>query len=487
MTALNPGASGLTAYGEAMSVVGSNIANVNTHGYKSNRVNFQDLLGTGIKGTSDQVGKGVSIASVQANYEQGSLESTNRVTDLALEGKGFFTVRDGLGRNTYTRAGNFEFDKEGFLVSPNGDQVMARAMDETTGEATGFPTGARILGIQVPPQPTGDGRNGSGIKIVANLNGDASGPDVQFDPTNVQPEMFNFSSSTTTIDERGGEHVVTVVFVKMPDAPPQVDAATGQPIPGTAIRNRWQFYTVVNGAEVGGPPENQIAIGGGFLQFSENGRLLDATNGSFVQPAPGAVGPDGQIVPPGPPQLVEAPTPVDGTPQVTIPFTENPQVIGLNFGAGSNPLDPSDERTGLEGITQFVDESRIQNIESDGQKAGSLDNVSVTEDGTVTGFFDNGDIRPLYRLTVTRFINEDGLLKVGDNAWSESTSSGRPIEGHATEGGIGAIRSRNLEKSNVDLSREFVSMIETQRAFQANAKTITTSDEMLSDLVSMKR
>jgi flagellar hook protein FlgE len=478
----------LNAFGEAMSVVGSNIANVNTTGYKTTRANFQDMLATGVRGTRDKIGKGVNIVTAQGDFSQGSLEGTNLITDLALEGEGFFTLRDNFGKPTYTRAGNFTFSQDGFLVTQNGKLVMAREVNPINGEAFGFPRSAKVIGVNDPPRPTGDGTNNTGVRIQANLNAEMETPEIPFDPTNVQSDMFNFQTAVTVIDERGGEHVMNIVFRRQPDAPPQVDAATGAPIAGTGRRNQWQWYVVVNGAEVGAPPENLIAIGGGFLRFSENGRLLEATNGTFVPAGAAQVGPQGQIIPPGPPVLVEQPLAVNSdVPQVTIPFTANPQVIGLSFGQGSNPLDPADQRTGLDGLTQFASESKILNVEGDGQKAGSLESIDINQVGVITGQFDNGNIRPLFRLALTKFVNNGGLLRMGDNEFQESLNSGKAINGHPNDGSFGGVRARNLEKSNVDLSTEFVKMIETQRAFQANAKGITASDEMMADLVAMKR
>jgi len=488
--ALQPGASGLKAYGEAMSVVGSNIANVNTTGFKSNRVNFQDMLATGVAGTSQKIGKGVRIANVQGDFNQGGVKSTNSVTDLALEGEGYFTVRDDMNRVFYTRAGNFQFDKEGFLVTVTGKKVLTREVNPVTREVLGFPVPAKLIGVNDPPKATGDGSNGSGFKIQANLDAEAETPQVPFDPTNVQADMFNYQTTMTVYDERGGEHVLNVVFRKQPDSPPQVDAATGQPIPGTGARNQWQWYVVVNGEEVGAPPENLIAVGGGFLKFAENGRLLESTNGTFVGAAVGQVGPGGQIIPPGPPVLIQQPLALNSdVPQVTLPFLENPQVIGLNLGSGSNPLDPGDDRNGLDGITQFASASKTLNIEGDGYKAGTLERIEIDNDGVITGSFDNGSIRPMFRLLLTRFVNNQGLLRRGggDNEFEGSLQSGKPITGHANDGTFGTSRTRSLEKSNVDLANEFVNMIETQRAFQANAKGITTSDEMMADLVAMKR
>ena len=488
MFGMRAGASGLSSYGEGMSVVGSNIANVNTVGYKSNRVNFQDMLATNVRGTDTKIGKGVTIASVQADFQPGSMESSTQTTDLALEGDGFFTIKDKFGRTYYTRAGNFEFDKEGILITTNEERVMVRDMDPINNEPTGLPKAARLIGLPDPPKPTGHGSNNSGIQVIANMNADARVPDVQFDPTNVQSEMYNFSNSVTVVDERGGEHVVDIVFRKVPDSRPQVDPQTQQPIPGTARKNQWQWFMVVNASDVGGPPNRQIAVGGGFLRFTENGRLLETTNGAFVAPGPTQIGPQGQIIPPGPPVLVETAL-ANGfdRPQVTLFFTDNPQTIGINFGSGSNPTDPNDRRTGLDGLTQFASEFNMEKITADGQRAGKLENFDITQDGVITGFFDNGTIKPLYRLYMTRFINNPGLIRAGDNRFLESRESGTPINGNANEGGFGGIKSRNLERSNVDLSQEFVKMIETQRAFQANAKIITTGDEMLADVVNMKR
>jgi len=488
MFALYPGASGLQAHGEAMTVIGSNIANVNTTGYKNNRVNFQDMLATAVKGTRNKIGKGVNIVSAQGDFTQGNLEGTNQITDIALEGDGFFNLRDKFNKVTYTRAGAFKFNNEGFLVAQNGKFVLAREMNALTREAQGFPRPAKIVGLNDPPTPTGDGTNNTGIKIAANLNAEAEVPNVLFDPTNVQPDMFNSQSAVTVIDEKGAEHVLNVVFRKMPDQPPQVDAATGQPIPGTAARNRWQWYVVVPGAEVGAPPENLIAVGGGFLNFSDNGRMTGVTNGAFIEGRPAQVAPDGRLIPAQPPVLIEQPLSVNmDVAQVTLPFTDNPQVVGIDFGRGSNPLDPGDERTGLDGMTQFANEFNVVNLEADGSKSGALEAIDITGEGVITGQFSNGTIRPLFRLSVTKFINPQGLLRMGENEYQESVTSGKPITGHPKDGNFAGARARNLEKSNVDLSTEFVRMITTQRAFQANAKGITASDEMLADVVSMKR
>ena len=480
MFALHTGASGLRSQGQAMTVVGSNIANVNTVGYKSNRVNFQDLLATRIAGTDDTIGKGVDIASVQSDFSAGSLESTNHLTDVALEGDGFFVVNDDLGRSAYTRAGNFHFNENGILINPNGERVLGQTVD-AQGRPQGFPAQIDIAGVRSDPQPTGDGSNGSGIRIAANLSAEAEPPAVPFDPTNVQADMFNYSTAVKVVDAQGAEHTAQIVFVKRPDTPATIDPATGFPIEGTGARNQWQYYVVFNAAEFGGNASQQVAVGGGFLRFNDGGRLLEATNGRFVQQAAAP----GQ--PLTPPQLIGTPLANNAeTPQVVLPFLDEPQVVGLFFGEGSNPNDPNDQRTGLDGITQFAGDSKTLDIQVDGHGAGALERIDVLANGVIEGRFDNGQLRPLYRLTVARFANNYGLEARGDNLFAETQDSGAPVFGNPDEGFFGGVRSRNLEKSNVDLSAQFVNMIETQRAFQANAKSITTSDEMLAEVVNLR-
>ncbi|MDH4121333.1 MAG: flagellar hook protein FlgE [Deltaproteobacteria bacterium] len=488
MFALHTGASGLTTYGEAMTVTGSNIANVNTLGYKGNRVNFHDMVATGIRGTDAKVGKGVMIGSVQADFSQGNMQGTTQTTDMALDGDGFFTVKDPAGRTFYTRAGNFRYDDKGYLATTEGQQVLGWQVDPATGENLGFAKPMQLVGFSDPPKATGDGMNGTGVTLAANLDADATIRETEFDPTNVQSDMYNFSSTVNVVDANGSEHTMNVVFRRLKDQPAQIDPATGQAIPGTAHTNRWAWYVVTNAGEFGGTPGVNIALGGGFADFTSNGRLLKVTNGRFVQPPPPAGTPAGQPVLPQPPVLVESPVdPNIGMPQVTLPYGENPMIVGINFGKGSNPMDPMDARTGLDGLTSFSSESKILKLESDGRKAGILEDIEVGKDGTVQGHFDNGQVRSLYRLQLTRFVNPGDLLRKGENMFEESITSGKPLQGSGGKGGFGNVRTRNLERSNIDLAHEFVKMIETQRAFQSNAKSITTSDEMLQDLVSMKR
>ena len=245
---------------------------------------------------------------------------------------------------------------------------------------------------------------------------------------------------------------------------------------------------MLDGASLGQVPGTQIAVGGGFLQFTDDGKLIAATSGSF-EAQPGGVGPDGQPLPAGPPRLVPQPVdPASGVPQFAVPFNgEEPIILGVHLGDGFNPDDPTDPRTGLDGITQFAGRYNVLRTSADGNPSGSLDNIYVESDGTVTGVFDSGYTRPIGRIVLTKFDNSGKLAQIGDNLLQETLGSGKKVTGEPGTAGFGEVRSMSLEQSNVDLSQEFVKMIESQRAFQANAKTVSTSDEMISDLINMKR
>lgn len=488
---LQTGASGVKTYGKAMQVTGNNISNVNTFGFKRNIIAFEDLLGNDYpQGRSfTKVSNGVKIGSVEMEVSQGALESTQLTTDLAIAGSGYFTVIDPSTSNEYfTRNGQMSYDKDGFLATPRGYRVQALEVDRITKESKGLPGSLKILGLVDPPQPSGDGRNNTGMKIAANLDANAVVKDVPFDPTNVRDTMYNFATSTTVYDQYGNTHTASVVFRKRPDLPEQVDGATGLPVPGSGVRNQWEYYLLFDGASLGQVPGTLLAVGGGFMQFTGDGKLIAATSGSF-EAQPGGVGPDGQPLPGGPPRLIPQPVdPETGVPQFAVPFNgEDPIVLGLHLGDGFNPDDPTDPRTGLDGITQFAGKYNTVEASADGNGSGNLESIFVEADGTVTGVFDSGYNRPIGRIILTKFDNAGKLAQLGDNLLVETLSSGKKVSGEPGTAGLGEIRSQMLEQSNVDLSLEFVKMIESQRAFQANAKTVTTSDEMIVDLVNMKR
>ena len=488
---LNTGASGVKTHGKTMQVVGNNIANVNTFGFKRNNVAFEDLMGNAWpQGASfTEASNGVKIGAVEMDYSQGAFESTALTTDMAIAGGGFFTVvSPSTNKESYTRNGQFSYDKEGFLSTLRGGRIQALKVDRITGESKGMPGALQILGLVDAPQPTGTGIKGTGMKLAANLDANASVKDVPVDPTNVTDNMYNFATSTTVYDALGNTHAATVAMRKRPDLPEQIDPGTGQPIAGTGVSNQWEYYVMFDGASLGQIPGTMVAVGGGFMQFTDDGKLIAATGGSF-EAQPGGVDPDGNPLPGGPPRLIPQPVDPDtGVPQFAIPFGGGaPLVIGINLGEGFNPDDPTDPRSGLDGITQFAGSYNVLRTSADGNPAGTLESIFLEDNGTVNGMFDAGYTRSIGRLVLTKFDNPGKLAQVGENMLVETLGSGKKVTGEAGTAGLGEIRSKSLEQSNVDLSQEFVKMVETQRAFQASAKTVTTSDEMIQDLINMKR
>lgn len=486
---LSAGSSAVKSYGQAMTVVGSNIANVNTNAYKANKVAFQDILASDFKqGTVDaQLGKGVTIANIDADFSQGSFEETQSDTDMAISGNGFFTVRNAAGKDQYTRVGHFTFDGDGFLATDEGLRVMTRQLDPITKEPAGPLSGLNVLGVVEPPKKTGDGISSPGIKVAANLDSKAPLREVPFDPTDVKDSMVNFTTSVTVFDELGDEHTAVVAFKRRPDIPAQT-GPNGEQIP--EIRNQWEWYLLFDGSDLGTQPGKLQAVGGGFLQFDTEGQLLQGLNGQFVAQSAGVDPATGLPLPPtGPPVLQPMPLNQEaGVPQAQVSFKGGAaQTIAVNLGLGSNPANPADERTGLEGVTQFAASSRLMRIEADGNPSGALSNMSVTQEGTIMGYFDKGFTRELGQLALTKFDNPQKLVKNGHNLFESSTKAGNKAVGRGGKDGFGAVYGQTLEQSNVDLAAEFVSMMELQRGYQANTKTITTADEMVQDLINIKR
>ena len=482
---LYTGASGVKTHSAEMTVTGSNIANVNTTGFKYNRVNFEDLVATSIAG-GDKIGKGVNIAEIQNIQTQGAFETTENETDLAIDGNGFFTLKDKAGQTVYTRAGQFTFDKEGFLTSQDGKYLQVKDVNPDTGATTGTLKKINILDQIDPPTPTGDGvKEGTGVNLIANLNSNVKEPKLQVDYDNVTSEMYNFSSSVTVYDSKGQEHAINVVFRKLADKPATIDPATNTPIPGTEIKNQWQWLTLVPGEDLeGGIPGTTKAVGGGFLQFSSDGRLERDISGQIGIPP--QLDPN---LPPLPPTMTRIERPADTPAQVGYTFKGAGalQNIGFTFGKGSNPNDPLDTRTGVDGITQFANEYKLIEAKADGMKSGKIESIFIKQDGTIQGAFDSGNTKALGRVVVTDFKAKEKLAQLGKNLYKMTFESGPAIEKDPGQSGAGTVNSKSLERSNVELSNEFVNMIEGQRAFQANAKTVTTSDEVLADMIQMKR
>ncbi len=430
LRAMYSGVSGLRAEGEALGVVGDNIANTNTVGFKTQRAVFQDVLGHSIlAGTSTALpGSGVRVGDIQQMFTQGTLANTGVSTDLALNGDGFFVVNgtvDGITSNFYTRAGQFALDKDGFLTNAAGLRVQGYAAN-ADGTFQAAPSSVKAPTSSLPARST------QNISLTANLDASAAVPTVAFDPQD-PAKTSNFSTSVTVYDSLGSAHSIDVYFAKTSD-------------------NTWDYHALANGDELNPPQAGMnVEVGLGTLTFTSDGALDSVAT----------------------------------TTAITLDFGGGAtagQAVALDFGstvAGGG--------TGLDGTTQFASPSSVSNQTQDGYASGDFAGVAVDGQGIVMGLYTNGQKLAISQLAVAKFRSNDGLGRAGQNLWIETRDSGTAALGTAASGGRAAVSSGALEGSNVDLAEEFVGLIQHQRSFSANSKTITTADEMLQELINIKR
>lgn len=428
LRAMFTGVSGLRAEGEAIGVVGDNIANVNTVGYKRQRVVFQDVLGHSIlAGTASALpGSGVRMTDVQQMHEQGSLANTGVSTDIALNGDGFLVVNgtmDGITGNFYTRAGQTTIDKDGFLVNAANLKVQGYAANPD------LTLQASISSLRVPTSSLSP-RATTALEITANLNASATPPVLPFDILNPS-STANHSTSMTVFDSLGASRTLDVYFVNT--------------APGA-----WDYHVVADGTDLASGVTAEV--GSGTLTFDANGALSDfqETTPMAIDFANGAA--TGQAI--------------------TIDFGDDI----LNDGA-----------SGLGGTTQFSAPNSTSAQSQDGYASGEFSGVSIDGTGIVQGLYTNGQKIAIGQLAVAKFRSNDGLGRAGNGLWIETRDSGTAALGAASSGGRASVSAGALEQSNVDLAEEFVGLIQHQRSFSANSRTITTADEMLQELISIKR
>jgi flagellar hook protein FlgE len=438
LTALSSGTTGLEASSLELSVVGDNIANANTIGFKGGRAAFQDALTQTVIGGTGEIGLGSRLESVQKILTQGALNSTGIATDLALQGNGFFIVsgsHNGQTANFFTRAGQFTVDKDGYMVNLEGLRVQGFPAD-STGALTAQPGDLLVGTASAQPKATAN------IQVKANLQADAAiGPAFSAATPNTSS---NFSTSMTVYDTLGAAHGVQVFFTKTADANPAA-------VPPT--QNAWSWNAMTDGGGLAGGTKGVLqVVAGGALTFDSLGRLASdtplATNATSFNPVGAAA----------------------------------PQPLVFNFG------DPTATGgTGLLGVSQFAAPSASTFIGQDGFGSGQLASIRIDPTGNINGVFTNGQTRTLGQVAVAGFSGPDRMERVGGNLYQQTQSSGQPVIGAPGAGGRGSIISGSLEQSNVDLAEQFVRLIAAQRAFQANSKTITTADQLLSELIALKR
>lgn len=449
LSSLFTGVSGLNAMGNALSVVGNNIANISTVGFKSSQSVFADLISSSLGGAGGaiQTGLGVALNGVQGNFSQGSLSTTSNALDLAIDGNGFYILQDSNGGNFYSRAGQFHLDAQNRIVDPSGFFVQGYQVN-TNGLITGSLGGVTLPTTTAPPKAT------STVDIGANLDSQStSGTFSLADPNGTS----QFSTLLTVYDSLGNSHLITDYFTK-------------------TAANTWTYNVIGSTKEVATANYNSsninaslgiVRLASGTLTFTASG-ALDTESVVTSYNSGTAGGTAGSSV---------------GQAQIDFVGAIPAQAITFNFGTSVT----TDGGSGVDLSTQYGSASGLVQQTQNGFGAGALQTFSVETDGTINGRFSNGQVRPLAQLALARFADPEGLVRTGKNTFAESGTSGQPLVGPATSAGLGRILSNTLELSNVDLGQEFINMIAAQRGFEANSKVITTSDEILQDLVNMKR
>ncbi len=494
------GATGMKGLAEGMHVTTNNIANVSTIGFKKQDMLFSDVMyqtqasmgdwwGADSKVAMGQVGQGLQVEAVRTKYTQGSLESTNRMTDLAINGKGFFQVTDGT--NTfYTRAGDFVTDQDGVWRTPSGLALNGYKLNEN-----GEP--GELGQIQIDPNQNIAAKATSSINLIMNLQ-PGSNMSVNeenpffslmqsYDASAGKPlasDAYSNSQFMQVYDAEGNAHAITAYF----DSAPVKNSS-----------NRFMEFVIAADPSYGLNGEGEIVypeagsglLMSGVLEFDAQGNLLNVS--AFTPTEEG----NKDL------STWQSASLNNGSPVFNLDGNE----ISLNFGVSTGEdatvtsmtaaevgTDPSK----LPGLgedlvraefptTSFASSSMTDSYKQDGFSTGTLTNVSVSSEGIITGYFSNGQTMDLFEIPVARFTSEDGLRREGSNLFSATPESGTMELGRAGTENYGEIQAYNIEGSNVDLANEMVEMIINQRGFQSNSKVVTTADQLLQKAMELKR
>ncbi|MDZ4677630.1 MAG: flagellar hook protein FlgE [Oligoflexia bacterium] len=425
LSSLYTGVSGLTAQGEALSVIGDNIANANTTGFKASRAEFQDIISKNLKGIlgGNQIGRGVKLGAVNPVLLQGNVDSTENATDLAVSGDGYFVAR-GTDGQSFTRDGSFRFDKDGYLVTNDNQRIQGYQADDSNKLTS-------LVGDIKLPKAITPARATKKVEVTMNLDSRAQvGLPFNIEKPN---DTSQYSTGIEIFDSQGNKHLMTTYFNKVAD-------------------RQWEWHGLVDGKEITGGQEGKFSeVAAGKVTFTVDGKLETQVetkkNYNFSM---GAL----------------------ANQQVEIYFGD---AIITNKGKG------------LSGSVQYGKESDLLSWKQDGSSAGTITNMSFSDAGVLSALYSNGEVKDLSQLTLAKFDAPEKLYKVGNNRFKESREGGTPSIGPANMAGRGKIFAKSLERSTVDLAMEFVNLIQNQRGFQANAKTITTTDELLAEVIQLKR
>ena len=462
MRSLYSGVSGLQNHQTRMDVIGNNISNVNTNGFKRGRVNFQDMISQQMSGAAKptdelggvnpkEVGLGMTIASIDNVFTQGNLQSTGVSTDLAIQGNGFFLLKSGE-ESFYTRNGAFGLDRDGTLVNPaNGMRVQGWMAEEVNGQML-VSTAASPEDLIIPVGSKDPAKETTNVNFACNLNKNT--PEIMEGASADDIYKGTWGTEQKIYDSFGNEHMLSVSFRRVPGNP-----------------NQWEATVQID-------PDNadytQTRVGLGTTDGMGNTFLVNFDNygalASISDSAGNLSNTEGQIVIQTSFAVAESNPDAEGNPYR--------QTLNINLGTIGSFKDT---------ITQSASKSTTKAFYQDGYTMGYLDNFKIDSSGIITGVYSNGTNRTIGQIALASFANDRGLEKAGDNTYVESNNSGMARIGESGVAGKGTLMAGALEMSNVDLSEQMTDMIVTQRGFQSNAKTIQTADTLLETVLSLIR
>lgn len=541
LRAMNSGVSGLRNHQVRLDVLGNNIANVNTIGYKGQRVNFQSQFSQTLRGGAaptgnlggtnpSQIGLGMTVGSIDLQMGQGALQVTGRATDLAISGEGFFVMNDGT-QNVYTRDGQFDFDKKGNLIKvSNGFRVMGWNATEVNGspvinaarapepivvpkstsippratdllefngnlssyakiptlEATGNLTSSTAIGGSIPG-PSLSFTDSRGVAMTGDLTYTKSAADtwdLTFTPTGgitnpaaavslgtvtFDPSSGNYlSSNLTALTLTPGSGAEPMEFALDPTKLTHTVAVTNVPAAESVAANEARisvkFFDSLGNERSGTMVFSRQSTSAWTARFEHGGGFAQASpiylDGNVTFDSRGILSSNSL-----------------GSLALTPDLGASPMSIAMNVGAVGQAT----------GFTSFANDNSAVLSDQTGYAAGSLSSISLDSSGVITGSFTNGRTRILGQVAVANFTNPAGLSSKGDNVYTQSNNSGEAQIGAAGSGGRGSLQSGALEGSNVDLAQTFSDLIVAQRGFQSNSRIISSSDEVLQELMNLKR
>ncbi|MBI1889235.1 MAG: flagellar hook protein FlgE [Burkholderiales bacterium] len=423
------GLSGLNAASKTLEAIGNNVANSNTVGFKASQAQFADVFAASLTGAgSAQVGIGVKVAGVAQQFTQGNITSSNNPMDLAINGGGFFRMSTG-GTITYTRNGQFQLDKDGYIINSNGARLTGYVTNSNGVLSTGAPADIVVNTAPLAPAPTTE------VSALLNLDSRKTAIDSTTTPFDINdPTTYHNATSVTVYDSLGNAHVVQTFFVKTGPIAPAVTAPT------------WDVYGAIDGTLI----QNVAPTPDGFIDtitFNSDG-TIDTT-------------------------------------ATTLPFT------GIEFDVTTGAVTPiGGAGTGISidftGTTQYGANFDVNTLTQDGFASGRLSGFNIGADGIITGRYTNGKSATLGQVVLADFKNPNGLQPLGNNMWAATSGSGQELVAGPGSGRLGVLQQSAVEDSNVDMTAELVNMITAQRVYQANAQTIKTQDQVLQTLVNLR-